>query len=117
MRLPEDVWTAAVSKAAAEGTTVTAVVLAALTDYTAPTNGEAPTMTTRASRFIARHGLAAYRREYRNGWAAADRPGDSAKWESGNSSDAWDDGYLDRAAGRERWHLTNCPDHDTCGPS
>lgn len=33
LRIPEDVWTAAVAKAAAEGTTVTAVVVAALRRY------------------------------------------------------------------------------------
>lgn len=35
MRIPNDVWNAAVTKAAAEGTTVTAVVLAALRAYLA----------------------------------------------------------------------------------
>jgi hypothetical protein len=29
--------------------------------------------------------------------------------------DAWMDGYLDYAAGREKWHLRDCPDHDNCG--
>lgn len=33
LRIPEDVWTAAVEKARAEGTTVTAVVVAALRRY------------------------------------------------------------------------------------
>lgn len=33
LRIPEDVWTAAVNKARAEGTTVTAVVVAALRRY------------------------------------------------------------------------------------
>jgi hypothetical protein len=31
------------------------------------------------------------------------------------TSHAWDDGYLDRAAERTKWHLTWCLDHDTCG--
>jgi hypothetical protein len=33
LRIPDDVWTAAVEKARAEGTTVTAVVVAALRRY------------------------------------------------------------------------------------
>lgn len=33
LRIPEDVWSAAVEKAKAEGTTVTAVVVAALRRY------------------------------------------------------------------------------------
>lgn len=33
LRIPEDIWTAAVEKAASEGTTVTAVVIAALRRY------------------------------------------------------------------------------------
>ena len=35
LRIPEDVWTAAVEKARAEGTTVTAVVVKALQRYLA----------------------------------------------------------------------------------
>lgn len=29
--------------------------------------------------------------------------------------DAWEDGYLDAAAGRDRYHLRDCTDHDACG--
>ena len=36
LRIPEDVWRAAVEKARTEGTTVTAVVLAALQRYLRP---------------------------------------------------------------------------------
>jgi hypothetical protein len=28
--------------------------------------------------------------------------------------DAWEDGWLDEAAGREMWHLRDCEDHDNC---
>ncbi len=35
VRVPEALWSAAVAKAQAEGTTVTAVVIAALREYTA----------------------------------------------------------------------------------
>jgi hypothetical protein len=30
------------------------------------------------------------------------------------ASDATYDGYLDQAAGRPKWHLRDCPDHDRC---
>lgn len=29
-------------------------------------------------------------------------------------NDAWEDGYLDYAAGREKWHLLRCLDHSNC---
>lgn len=29
--------------------------------------------------------------------------------------DAALDGYLDRGASRDKWHLLRCPDHDACG--
>ena len=69
-----------------------------------------------AARYIARHGIEKYKREYQKGWRASmdpkretglDRPG------GGSYSDAWEDGYLD-AANREndKWHLLRCPKHD-----
>lgn len=60
-------------------------------------------------------GLDWYVKQYNAGYAAAGRPTTSKAWESGSSSDAYDDGYLDRAAGRAKWHLTYCTDHDNCG--
>ena len=48
--------------------------------------------------------------QYNKGWAAAGRATDMP-----DGSHAFDDGYLDRAAGRMKWHLTYCPNHDTCG--
>lgn len=45
---------------------------------------------------------AQYDRDYRAGWSAADR-GSSAKFNQGGGSDAWNDGYLDRAEGNDRW--------------
>lgn len=53
--------------------------------------------------------------EYNRGWAAAARPGLCRDWDSGFSTHAFDDGYLDRAAQRMKWHLTYCTDHDNCG--
>lgn len=52
-----------------------------------------------------------YIREYNNGWNHAVR---STEYPTGKS-DAYEDGYLDRAAGRAKWHLTHCADHDNCG--
>lgn len=54
--------------------------------------------------------VAEYVSEYNKGWRAADR---AADFPSGTY--AFDDGYLDRAAGRAKWHLTYCADHDECG--
>lgn len=52
-----------------------------------------------------------YIAEYNRGWAAGARgPIDRSE-----QSHAWDDGYLDRAAGRAKWHLTYCSNHDECG--
>lgn len=48
----------------------------------------------------------AYRDWYQKGWSYAIRP--SATLEHGDRNgypDAWYDGYQDRAAGREKWHL------------
>lgn len=54
-----------------------------------------------------------YKRMYNKGWRRSERVGsipDSANAED----DAWMDGYLDNATGREKWHLLFCPDHDSC---
>lgn len=60
-----------------------------------------------------------YIAQYNLGWQASTRVSrtgqDSEAWDSGSTSPAWDDGYLDHAAGRPKWHLTYCVDHDTCG--
>ncbi len=34
---------------------------------------------------------------------------------SGPEHWAWEDGWLDAAVGREKFHLRDCPDHDRCG--
>jgi len=57
----------------------------------------------------------AWNAEYNKGWSASRRGGVCRAWESGTSSDAFDCGYLDYAAGRDKWHLRDCPDHDHCG--
>lgn len=55
-----------------------------------------------------------YEAQYNLGWAAGGRDHSEA-WNSGMTNHAWDDGYLDRAAGRPKWHLAHCIDHDECG--
>lgn len=69
--------------------------------------------------------LAVYNRMYLKGWAASRRTDDMeaaearfvsrnrVKW-SGPEHEAWEDGWLDVAAGREMWHLRDCEDHDNC---
>lgn len=58
--------------------------------------------------------LAYYVTQYNRGWAAA-RRGSDTEFASGYTNFAYDDGYLDAVAGRMKWHLTYCADHDTCG--
>lgn len=69
-------------------------------------------MMTRAQRDAVRD---EYIRQYNNGWATARRGGYSTAWDSGRTSHAWDDGFLDGVAGRAKWHLTYCSNHDECG--
>lgn len=66
-----------------------------------------------------------YNRFYVKGWAASSRGSDLGAAESrfiarnrvqwsGPEHEAWEDGWLDVAAGREMWHLRDCEDHDNC---
>lgn len=55
-----------------------------------------------------------YVSDYNAGWAASKREF-SSLWDSGDTAHSWDDGYLDYAAGRPKWHLTYCLNHDECG--
>ena len=57
-----------------------------------------------------------YRKAYRAGRATSLRGGslDRADADGRSANDAWMDGYLDVAAGREMWHLLHCADHDKC---
>ena len=55
-----------------------------------------------------------YRKAYERGWRYSHR--DSATIEHGDRTeqpDAWYDGYLDYACGREKWHSLKCPRTDT----
>lgn len=60
--------------------------------------------------FAARNGIAAYQREYEKGWRCTNF--EDGPFQTGTGSDAFEDGYLDQAAGREKWHLARCPNHD-----
>lgn len=53
-----------------------------------------------------------YRRQYNAGWAAGKR---GSGMDRSDTTHAWDDGYLDAAAGRPKWHFSWCLDHDECG--
>lgn len=70
-----------------------------------------------AAKFIERHGIEAYRRDYNRGWSYSLRDGgdrglEPADHDGRSGSDAWMDGYLD-AANRDddKWHLLRCPAH------
>lgn len=58
-----------------------------------------------------------YKRDYKRGWRTSARVGslDRADADGRSDNEAWMDGYLDYAAGREMFHIPNCPNHDTCG--
>jgi hypothetical protein len=56
-----------------------------------------------------------YRTDYDRGWRYSARPAATLDHlDARGASEAEYDGYLDRAAGREKWHRLRCPDHDTC---
>jgi ribosome modulation factor len=59
----------------------------------------------------------AYRRDYTRGWRSGQNGVslDRADANGNSDNDAWLDGYLDAAAGRTKWHIPLCPDHDRCG--
>lgn len=53
-----------------------------------------------------------YRKDYNAGWRYSQR--ESATLDHGdaiNAPDAWYDGYMDLAVGREKWHYLNCTAH------
>ena len=54
-----------------------------------------------------------YRKAYNRGWASGQRGiGGLDRADDRGEPEAWYDGYLDAAAGREKWHLLNCSQHD-----
>lgn len=57
-----------------------------------------------------------YRKAYERGWRAAQRSTGTALEAADlrRELDAWYDGYHDYAAGRDKWHLAHCTDHDNC---
>lgn len=58
-----------------------------------------------------------YRASYSAGWryaGSATANLDYADSRGLSADTAWMDGYLDRAAGRARWHRLHCADHDAC---
>lgn len=79
-----------------------------------PTAEEVAATGAKSAAYIAAHGIDGYRRMYTRGWSTRA----STAWieERGLfEEDAFQDGYLDSFAGREKWHLSRCLDHDHCG--
>lgn len=64
---------------------------------------------------VAHHQGEEYVRDYNRGWAASGRRTVSSEWDAGYGTVGFDDGYMDRAASREKWHLAWCDDHGECG--
>jgi hypothetical protein len=67
-----------------------------------------------------------YKSAYNKGWGASQRFASASGWtsalegaDSKGLNDAWYDGYADHSAGRDKWHMPNCPGHhngpDGCG--
>lgn len=65
----------------------------------------APTPST------ARENTPQYRADYIRGWKAGVNIGALDRADDRNEPDAWYDGYLDYAAGREKWHRRDCAAH------
>lgn len=54
-----------------------------------------------------------YKRDYNRGWLASRSPnGALERADDRNEPGSWYDGYYDYAAGREKWHLLYCENHD-----
>lgn len=63
-----------------------------------------------------------YKKDYSRGWVSYHRSTEISALDRADArgeSDAWYDGYLDGAAGREKWHMPKCAAHhngpDGCG--
>ena len=56
-----------------------------------------------------------YVRDYRRGWrdsARIARGAEETAFQTGAGSHAYEDGYLDHAAERKKWHLAHCDLHE-----
>lgn len=56
-----------------------------------------------------------YVRDYRRGWRDSQRIARGAQetaFQRGEGSVAYEDGYLDHAAERKKWHLAHCDVHE-----
>lgn len=54
-----------------------------------------------------------YARDYNRGWKSGTSGASGAldRADARREPEAWYDGYLDAATGREKWHIPNCPAH------
>jgi protein-disulfide isomerase len=77
-----------------------------------------PAAHTQAAGIMERQGHQFYVHWYKRGWRHSARVAEipaSADALPTDAHNAWMDGYLDCAAGREEWHLALCTTHDkTC---
>jgi hypothetical protein len=65
-----------------------------------------------------RMGQQAYRKAYLRGWRHSQTANASLDNQPGGQDEgwAWEDGYMDYAGGREKWHRRDCElaDHNDC---
>lgn len=76
-----------------------------------------PAPHTAAADICERQGVQFYHMWYRKGWKRSATVGTismAADLLPTDAHNAWMDGYLDNATGREMWHLYHCRDHDNC---
>jgi hypothetical protein len=73
-----------------------------------------PAAGSGAAKIMERQGHKFYVIWYRKGWRDSGRLGEIPAWADALPTDAhnaWMDGYLDNATGRDPWHLTECKNH------
>lgn len=78
-----------------------------------PSAEEVAATGERSAAYIKRHGIEAYRRMYTWGWTTK-ASNESIEERQLFEDDAFQDGFSDSFAGREKWHLSRCRDHDKC---
>ncbi|MDN6428583.1 MAG: hypothetical protein L0J79_01940 [Propionibacterium sp.] len=78
-----------------------------------PSAEEVAANSSHGAEYVAEHGIEAYRRMYTRGWTT--KASNEYLEEQGLfEDDAFQDGFSDFFAGREKWHLSRCRDHDKC---
>lgn len=73
-----------------------------------------PAPHTTAAGIAERQGVQFYHMWYRKGWKRSATVGSISEFADtlpSDAHDAWMDGYLDNATGRDMWHLWECREH------